>query len=166
MTKEGKKFVLSASFNRNFNKFYTDFKIDKENESALEYLIKSALDHFCNVNNKNLPERVIIYRQGGNEKQTEKMMKFELPKILKAFDEYKDNYKPKLTIFGVNKKTDLKKFFIHLSLAKTVPFLEAPKHPIFIFRSLNAGKLLHSKVCCAKLSYILPRCIPNRNSSP
>ena len=110
MTKEGKKFVLSASFNRNFNKFYTDFKIDKENESALEYLIKSALDHFCNVNNKNLPERVIIYRQGGNEKQTEKMMKFELPKILKAFDEYKDNYKPKLTIFGVNKKTDLKFF--------------------------------------------------------
>jgi len=110
MTKEGKKFVLSASFNRNFNKFYTDFKIDKENESALEYLIKSALDHFSNVNNKNLPERIIIYRQGGNEKQTEKMMKFELPKILKAFDEYKDNYKPKLSIFGVNKKTDLKFF--------------------------------------------------------
>ena len=110
MTKEGKKFVLSASFNRNFNKFYTDFKIDKENESALEYLIKSALDHFSNVNNKNLPGRVIIYRQGGNEKQTEKMMKFELPKILKAFDEYKNNYKPKLTIFGVNKKTDLKFF--------------------------------------------------------
>ena len=110
MTKERKKFVLSASFNRNFNKFYTDFKIDKENESALEYLIKSALDHFSNVNNKNLPGRVIIYRQGGNEKQTEKMMKFELPKILKAFDEYKDNYKPKLTIFGVNKKTDLKFF--------------------------------------------------------
>ena len=110
MTKEGKKFVLSASFNRNFNKFYTDFKIDKENESALEYLIKSALDHFSNVNNKNLPGRVIIYRQGGNEKQTEKMMKFELPKILKAFYEYKDKYKPKLTIFGVNKKTDLKFF--------------------------------------------------------
>ena len=110
MTKEGKKFVLSASFNGNFNKFYTDFKIDKENESALEYLIKSALDHFSNVNNKNLPERIIIYRQGGNEKQTEKMMKFELPKILKAFDEYKDNFKPKLSIFGVNKKTDLKFF--------------------------------------------------------
>ena len=110
MTKEGKKFVLSASFNRNFNKFYTDFKIDKENESALEYLIKSALDHFSNVNNKNLPGRVIIYRQGGNEKQTEKMMKFELPKILKGFEEYKENYKPKLSIFGVNKKTDLKFF--------------------------------------------------------
>ena len=110
MTKEGKKFVLSASYNRNFNKFYTDFKIDKENESALEYLIKSALDHFSNVNNKKLPATVIIYRQGGNEKQTEKMMKFELPKILKGFEEYKENYKPKLSIFGVNKKTDLKFF--------------------------------------------------------
>ena len=110
MTKEGKKFVLSASFNKNFNKFYTDFKIDKEGENALEYLIKSALDHFSKIYNNNLPRTVIIYRQGGNEKQTEKIMKFELPKILDAFDKYKDNYKPKLTIFGVNKKTDLKFF--------------------------------------------------------
>ena len=29
MTKEGKKYVLSASFNRSFNKFYTDYKIER-----------------------------------------------------------------------------------------------------------------------------------------
>ena len=110
MTKEGKKYVLSASFNKNFNKFYTDYKIDKENDNALEYLIKSALNHFSQVNRNNLPRTVIIYRQGGNEKQTEKLMKFELPKILDAFDKYRNNYKPQLTIFGVNKKTDLKFF--------------------------------------------------------
>ena len=57
-----------------------------------------------------LPKSVIIYRQGGNERQTEKIMKFELPKIIKSFEEYKENYKPKLSIFGVNKKTDLKFF--------------------------------------------------------
>ena len=110
MTKEGKKFVLSASFNRNFNKFYTDFKIDKENENALEYLIKEALNHFSKVNNNYLPKTVIIYRQGGNEKQTERIMIKELDKILNAFEGYKENYKPKISIFSVNKNTDLKFF--------------------------------------------------------
>ena len=110
MTKEGKKFVLSASFNRNFNKFYTDFKIDKENENALDYLIKQALNHFSKVNSNNLPKTVIIYRQGGNERQTEKLMIHELDKILKAFEGYKENYKPKISIFSVNKNTDLKFF--------------------------------------------------------
>ena len=110
MTKEGKKYVLSASFNRFFNKFYTDYKIERNNENALNDLIKSALNYFSDANKGFLPKSVIIYRQGGNERQTEKIMKFELPKIIKSFEEYKENYKPKLSIFGVNKKTDLKFF--------------------------------------------------------
>ena len=105
MTKEGKKYVLSASFNRFFNKFYTDYKIERNNENALNDLIKSALNYFSDANKGFLPKSVIIYRQGGNERQTEKIMKFELPKIIKSFEEYKENYKPKLSIFGVNKKT-------------------------------------------------------------
>ena len=110
MTKEGKKYVLSASFNRFFNKFYTDYKIERNNENALNDLIKSALNYFSDANNGLIQKSVIIYRQGGNERQTEKIMKFELPKIIKSFEEYKENYKPKLSIFGVNKKTDLKFF--------------------------------------------------------
>ena len=108
--KEGRKYVLSASFNRSFNKFYTDFKIEKPGENALGYLIKSALEHFEKVNNNSLPKTVIIYRQGGNEKQTERIIKNELPKIIKGFEDYKQNYAPKLSVFGVNKKTDLKFF--------------------------------------------------------
>ena len=95
MTKEGKKYVLSASFNRHFNKFYTDYKIERNNENAINDLIKSALNYFSNANNGNLPKSVIIYRQGGNERQTEKIMKFDIPKIIKSFEEYKENYKPK-----------------------------------------------------------------------
>ena len=73
-------------------------------------LIKSALNHFSSFNNGYLPKSVIIYRQGGNERQTEKLMRFDVPRIVKSFEEYKENYKPKLSIFGVNKKTDLKFF--------------------------------------------------------
>ena len=50
MTKEGKKYVLSASFNRFFNKFYTDYKIERNNENALNDLIKSALNYFSDAN--------------------------------------------------------------------------------------------------------------------
>ena len=110
MTKEGKKYVLSASYNNHFNKFYTDYKIERQNENALNDLIKSALNHFSSFNNGYLPKSVIIYRQGGNERQTEKLMRFDVPRIVKSFEEYKENYKPKLSIFGVNKKTDLKFF--------------------------------------------------------
>ena len=110
MTKEGKKYVLSASYNNHFNKFYTDYKIERQNENALNDLIKSALNHFSSFNNGYLPKSVIIYRQGGNERQTEKLMRFDVPRIVKSFEEYKENYKPKISIFGVNKKTDLKFF--------------------------------------------------------
>ena len=110
MTKEGKKYVLSASYNPRFNKFYTDYKIERQNENALNDLIKSALNYFSHINNGHLPKSVIIYRQGGNERQTEKIMRFDVPRIVKSLEEYKENYKPKLSIFGVNKKTDLKFF--------------------------------------------------------
>ena len=116
-TKDGMKYVLSASFNKSFNRFYTDIKMDKENDSALVSLIKSALDHFKNVNGNHKPTSIIIYRQGGNEKQTERLIRNEVPKIEKLLggeDEgYEKDYKPKLTIFSVNKKTELKFFEKH-----------------------------------------------------
>ena len=110
-TKEGMKYVLSASCNKFFNKFYTDMKIDKEEHSALKELIKAALDHFKNKYNNHKPSTIIIYRQGGNEKQTEKLIRNELPIIKSMFEGgYESDYKPKLTVFSVNKKTDLKFF--------------------------------------------------------
>ena len=110
ITKEGKKYVISASFNEYFNKFYTDYKTEREDNNVLGSLIKSTLNHFSKVFINTLPKNVIIYIQGGNEKQNEKIMKNELPKIIKAFEDYKVNYKPNLSIFSVNKKTDLKFF--------------------------------------------------------
>ena len=112
-TKEGVKYVLSASFNKSFNKFYTDMKVEEKNNGALTELIKSALDYFKKVNKNCKPASIIIYRQGGNERQTEKLIKNELPKITELFNGgYEPGYTPKTTIFSVNKKTDLK-FFEH-----------------------------------------------------
>ena len=109
----GNKYVISASYNRKFNKFYTDIgnSTNKEDDNTLINLFKNCLDNFKKINNGHKPQNVIIYRQGGNEKQTEKIMRNELPKILVLFNgEYEKDYKPKLTVFTVNKKTDLKFF--------------------------------------------------------
>ena len=109
----GNKYVISASYNRKFNKFYTDIgnSTNKEDDNTLINLFKNCLDNFKKINNGHKPQNVIIYRQGGNEKQTEKIMRNEMPKILALFNgEYEKDYKPKLTVFTVNKKTDLKFF--------------------------------------------------------
>ena len=109
----GNKYVISASYNRKFNKFYTDIgnSTNKEDDNTLINLFKNCLDNFKKINNGHKPQNVIIYRQGGNEKQTEKIMRNEWPKILALFNgEYEKDYKPKLTVFTVNKKTDLKFF--------------------------------------------------------
>ena len=74
-------------------------------------LLKSALDHFKKVNHDYKPTSIIIYRQGGNERQTEKLVKNELPTITKFFEGgYEADYKPHLTVFSVNKRTELKFF--------------------------------------------------------
>ena len=114
----GTKYVISSSYNRKFNRFFTDIGNGKNtvDDKTLYNLLKNCLDNFVKVNNGFKPETIIIYRQGGNDKQTEKIMKNELPNILDLFsgDETKScfekNYNPKLTMFTVNKKTDLKFF--------------------------------------------------------
>ena len=117
-TKDGNKYVLSASYNRKFNRFYTDFAIAKSSpeDPTLCNLFKNALNYFRSINKNFLPNTIIVYRQGGNDKQVEKIMKNELPKILdflsgeESRNAFEKDYKPKLTVFTVNKKTDLKFF--------------------------------------------------------
>ena len=113
----GNKYVVSASYNRKFNKFYTDIGngSNTQDDKTLINLLSNCLVNFKKNNNDCLPKTVIIYRQGGNEKQTEKIIRNELPKILSLFngnekDDLYKNEKPKLTVFTVNKKTDLKFF--------------------------------------------------------
>ena len=113
------KYIVSSSYNKRFNRFYTDTKIseNKENQiDALLSLFSNSLNYFKSVNNEKLPSTIIIYRQGGNEPWIEKLIKNEIPEIEKFFSGissdgcYKEDYKPKLTIFTVNKRTNLKFF--------------------------------------------------------
>ena len=109
------KYHLSASYNENLNKFYNDGKsanIKENHIDTLLFLLKNALDHFSKNNKNTLPETVIIYREGMyNDLSNDKFVKNEIIEIEKFFKgNYRENYKPKLTVFNVNKKTNLKFF--------------------------------------------------------
>lgn len=122
--REGTRYIVTSTYNRRFNKVYTDMKINKKNEEneneiknkALIDLIKGALDFFKSSNSNLKPSTIIIYMKGGTERQVEKSIRFVLPDILKIFSGKKDDncyeegYNPKLTIFSVNKRTELKFF--------------------------------------------------------
>jgi hypothetical protein len=103
---------------------------DEENEiknKALIELITGAIDYFKFSNSEMKPDTVIIYMKGGTEKQTEKIIRFILPDILKLFSGnkeekcYEENYEPKLTVFSVNKRTELKFFERAQSGYKNIP---------------------------------------------
>lgn len=124
------KYIVSSSYNNRFNRFYTDSKMNESKENQIDSLLSllsNSLNYFKSVNKDKLPNTIIIYRQGGNEPWYEKLIKNEIPEIEKFFSGitsegcYKENYKPKLTIFSVNKKSNLK-FFQKLDLEyKNVP---------------------------------------------
>ena len=113
------KYIISASYNNRFSKFYTDSKTSENKENQIDsllFLLANCLSYFKSVNINKLPETIIIYRQGGNETWNEKLFKNEIQELEKFFSGvttegcYHENYKPKLTIFTVNKKTNLKFF--------------------------------------------------------
>ena len=109
------KYHLSASYNENLNKFFNDGKsanIKENHIDTLLFLLKNALDHFSKNNKNTLPETVIIYREGMyNDLSNDKFVKNEIIEIEKFFKgNYRENYKPKLTVFNVNKRTNLKFF--------------------------------------------------------
>ena len=106
------KYVISASYNSHYDKFYTDYETggNKEEPAApLTSLLTKALAHFRQKNN-TYPKSIIIYRTGGNQRQVVKMAKFELPVIRKVLEGGIKECAPTFALFAVNKNSDLKFF--------------------------------------------------------
>lgn len=108
------KYVVCSTYNPHFSKFRTDIAYTDENnnkEKVIEDLINSALLNFYK-RNKNYPKMIILYRNGGNDRQKLAVYEKELPGIKKSLEtiEKNENIKIKLTLCCVNKKSDMKFF--------------------------------------------------------
>ena len=113
--KDNIKYHISASYNENLNKFYTDGKSVNIKENTIDtllLLLKNALDFYSSKNSNTLPNTVIIYREGiYSDLSNDKYVKNEITELEKFFSgNYQENYKPNLTLFNVNKRTNLKFF--------------------------------------------------------
>ena len=124
--KDNIKYNISSSYNKSLSKYYNDSKKGNIKENPIDlllYLIKNSLDYFKSKNNNKLPNNILIYREGGND--IDKILKNEIIEIEQFFKgndkSYKKDYKPKLTIFNVNKKTNLKFYQKIESNIKSVP---------------------------------------------
>ena len=59
--KEGIQYCISSLYNKNFNKYYTNIKIRKNNEKIFYYLMKLAINQHQYANINKYPNAFIVY---------------------------------------------------------------------------------------------------------
>ena len=116
------RIILTSSYSMELSNFYTQIKeVDLESkEDCLIIMMMKAIDYFKKTFNNCIPKFIIIYRKGGNEKQTEKIYLNEVSKFKLFFSNesqfFNNNEKiPLWNFITVNKKTELKFFEINSS---------------------------------------------------
>jgi hypothetical protein len=118
--KNKRKFIMTASYDANFSKFYTEEVVSETDEgvvSPIGAMLRRGLDYFYQVwGNKFLPMNIIIYRSGITDPQKKTVLRTEIPVIVNLFSGdmttecYKDGYTAKFCYVVVNKKCDVKFF--------------------------------------------------------
>lgn len=114
-----RKFVMTASYDQDFSKFYTEELIVESDSEVgpVGSLLRNCINYFFfHYNNKYLPKNFIIYRSGVSDRERELILKHEVKSVedlLSGIIEkecYKQGYKGYFTFIIVNKKTDSKFF--------------------------------------------------------
>ena len=113
------RYVMVSSYNQLCSRYISEERecedVTEEKEFTISYLLKLTLTFYNKVNG-GLPGVVLIYRNGGNLKQKEKLFQEELTVFKRMFcgnvneGGFQDNYIPIYNYIVVNKKTELKFF--------------------------------------------------------
>ncbi|MCQ2817281.1 MAG: hypothetical protein MJ252_08460 [archaeon] len=109
------KFVFTSSYDMHYSKFYTQTLLCDQNtedkQSIIRQGVTNALVYFQNKTGK-LPKIVLVYRNGGNEKQKILLYEQELPQFKEILgvgcqSTYDPNYSAQLCFVCVNNRTDM-----------------------------------------------------------
>uniref|UniRef100_A0A8C5ER67 Piwi-like protein 2 n=1 Tax=Gouania willdenowi TaxID=441366 RepID=A0A8C5ER67_GOUWI len=93
--------LFSSSMTRWYSR--VTFQIPTEELiSGFGLCFKSALQKYHEVNH-NLPDKIVVYRDGVAESQLKMVEQYEIPQLIKSFEAFED-YKPKLTFLVVQKR--------------------------------------------------------------
>jgi len=101
-----------ASTNQHLTKYYSRVAIHMSSEElqrSLTISMQSALTKYHELN-KELPDRIIVYRDGVGDGQIEAVFNHEVTQIQNSFKLVGTDYNPKLTIIVVKKRINTRFF--------------------------------------------------------
>lgn len=94
-----------ASLNSSLTRWYSRVTFQTPTEELIcgfRVCMLAALQKYYEVNH-NLPEKIVVYRDGVSEGQLKVVEEYEVPQILKCFENFPD-YEPKLVFIVVQKR--------------------------------------------------------------
>ena len=111
------RIIMTSSYSYELSNFYTQIKeVEISNKDDYIFdMMRRAIDYFKKIFNNCVPNYIIIYRKGGNEKQTQLIYLNEVTTLKSFFSNesqyFNENQKiPLWSFISVNKKTELKFF--------------------------------------------------------
>ncbi|KAE8628028.1 hypothetical protein XENTR_v10007275 [Xenopus tropicalis] len=116
-TLSGKRSIAGfvASMNRNLTRWYSRCVLQDQKQEIVDGLkvcLQASLHAWFNCN-KNLPSRILIYRDGVGDGQLKTLVNYEIPQFLDCIKSAGRDYCPKLSIIVVKKRINAR-FFAHL----------------------------------------------------
>ena len=158
--KDGIQYSISSSYNKNFNKYYTNIKIRKNNENIFDQLIELATNQYKFANMNKMPNAFIIYIKKNNEKEVFDSLQKEIAEICFAIFNSQKNNIPKITIFTVVKNTNIKFF------SKTYKGYEYLEPGIVVDTDIISPKRFEFYLCNTKnkTSSVLFTCVFKHNN--
>lgn len=94
-----------ASVNSSLTRWYSRVTFQTPNEemiSGIRICLLAALQKYYEVNH-NLPEKIVVYRDGVSDGQLKMVETYEIPQLIKCFETF-PQYEPKLTFIVVQKR--------------------------------------------------------------
>lgn len=114
-----------SSLNGTFTKWFSQAVVQRQKEelgNGLAFAMKSSLLAYREENGE-LPERIIVYRDGVSDSQLIMCKEYEIPQFHKAFADVQANYKPPLTFIVVQKRINTRIFAVSVFTFKLSLFL-------------------------------------------
>jgi len=103
-----------ASTNRQFTRWYSRVCFQKPGQELIDGLkvnFTAALRKYHEINHE-LPERIIVYRDGVGDGQLQVVANYEVEQLSDCFALFGESYKPKMAVIVVQKRINLRIFAV------------------------------------------------------
>nr|AZB49329.1 piwi-like protein [Halisarca dujardinii] len=112
-----------ASMNRSMTRWYSRAVFQTQSEelmTGLSECMNKALTKYHQAN-QQLPERIIVFRDGVGDGQMKFLLEMEVPQMLACFKAFGDEYKPKFAMVVVQKRISTRMFAVRGGDLKNPP---------------------------------------------